>query len=58
MSTLPGRDVSPRRNPTTGAHTIAAISGRKHTSELFGIAELKLNEILTRYGYLLFLSDY
>jgi len=29
-----------------------------HTSELFGIAELKLNEILTRYGYLLFLSDY
>jgi hypothetical protein len=29
-----------------------------HTSELFGIAELKLNEILTRHGYLLFLSDY
>jgi hypothetical protein len=25
---------------------------------LFGIAELKLKEILTRYGYLPFLSDY
>lgn len=57
MSTVPGRDASPGRNPQPGAHTIAAISGRK-APEPFGIAELNLNKILTRPGHLLFLSDY
>jgi hypothetical protein len=58
MSTVPGRDVRLGAIHNRRTYHSGHFRTQTHTSESFGIAELKLNAILTRYGYLLFLSDY